>query len=96
MLFETAIGPLAVIMVGAMLVASISIAWEGIITPPAGHAIKEWDYTQQNKQFTKGAELGHFELGSTVILLLGANAVDWVNALQVGKEVQFGQRLAET
>jgi len=95
MLFETTIGPMAVIMVGAMLVASISIAWEGIIAPAQGNAIKEWDYSQENKQFAKGAELGHFELGSTVILLFGANAINWVNSLHEEQAVQLGQKLGE-
>ncbi len=91
MLFDTAAGPMAIVMVGAMLVASINIAWEGDITPPQSKTIKTWDYKQQPKHMMKGEELGYFELGSTVIVLFGAERMRWLETLAPEQTVRFGQ-----
>lgn len=90
-LFSTPAGPMAVILVGAMLVASISTVWGGVITPPALKNIHRWHYTEDKVSLAKGEELGRFQLGSTVILLFSANHIEWLNELDVEKQVQFGQ-----
>lgn len=96
MLFDTPVGAMAVIMVGAMLVANIQIAWEGIVTPPQSKAVRVWNYVGQNKQFAKGDELGYFQLGSTVIVLFEADCARWVETLQPAEVVRFGQLLGYT
>lgn len=93
MLFDTTAGPMAVVMVGAMLVASIHIAWEGTITPPKNKAVNHWSYTNQTKHFAKGDELGYFELGSTVVILFGAQGAQWLETLRPEQTVRFGQLL---
>ena len=92
-LFSTLAGPMAVILVGATLVASISTVWEENITPSATRAIRHWHYLENTAFLSKGEELGRFQLGSTVILLFSANRIDWSNALAIGKNVQFGQSI---
>lgn len=68
--FETHQGPMVVILVGAMIVGSIHTVWAGQVkTFPK--QIKTWDYSDQHLTFKKGDELGHFTVGSTVIVLLG-------------------------
>jgi phosphatidylserine decarboxylase len=69
-LFETACGPLAMVLVGATIVASIETTWAGTITPPAGTDIFRWQYPTEGNEaihFEKGDEMGRFKLGSTVI-----------------------------
>lgn len=66
-IFETAHGPVAVIMVGAALVGSIGTVWDGTIVRRSGVEIK--DYSGQNLIYERGAEIGHFKFGSTVITL---------------------------
>ena len=89
-LFSTPIGPMAVILVGAMLVANISIVWEGIIAPSSGRHIYHWHYLDNKISLMKGQEIGHFQLGSTVILLFAPDHIKWSTHLS-GKIVQFGE-----
>ena len=75
-IFETEIGPLAMVLVGATIVASIETIWAGTVTPPAGKDVFSWNYpTTGDNAITlkKGEEMGRFKLGSTVIFAWGAN-----------------------
>ena len=97
-LFDTPAGPMALVLVGAINVASIETVWAGAITPPLGTSICHWSYPANGDgsvRLDKGAELGRFNMGSTVILLFGRNAVRWGAELQAGSAVKMGQRLAK-
>ena len=91
-LFETIAGKMAVILVGATLVASISTVWSGIVTP-AARQVQHWNYETSSVVLEKGAELGHFQLGSTVIVLFESHRMEWLPALQSTQAVQMGQLL---
>jgi phosphatidylserine decarboxylase len=97
-LFDTDIGPMAVIMVGAIFVASIDTVWAGTVTP-VHQRISRWDYppTSRAKAITldKGEEMGRFNMGSTVILLFGKDAVEWEEELTPGAKVKMGQAVGE-
>jgi phosphatidylserine decarboxylase len=80
--FDTALGPLAVILVGAIFVGSIETVWAGRITPPRGRGIRTTDYGDDGPRLSRGDELGRFNMGSTVILLLPAGSVQWSPDLQ--------------
>lgn len=90
-LFSTPVGPMAVILVGAMLVASMSTVWEGVITPAKTRQIRHWHYAENTVSLAKGEELGRFQLGSTVIVLFSANRMQWSNNLALQSKVQFGE-----
>ncbi|PHN88136.1 phosphatidylserine decarboxylase [Pseudoalteromonas sp. 3D05] len=78
-IFDTEIGPLAMVLVGATIVASIETVWAGTVTPPAGKDVFSWNYpTTGDNAITlkKGEEMGRFKLGSTVILAWGANQAE--------------------
>jgi phosphatidylserine decarboxylase len=69
-IFDTEFGALAMVLVGATIVASIETTWAGTITPPAGSDIFRWQYPKDGDdaiRFEKGDEMGRFKLGSTVI-----------------------------
>lgn len=68
--FKTDFGEAAVILVGAILVGSIQTTWQGKITPPYQKTPKHFTYQAQKISLKKGEELGNFNMGSTVILLL--------------------------
>ena len=92
--FETALGPMAVVLVGALFVGSIETVYAGEINPPrarggAVHSIAEGVGTE----FAKGAELGRFNMGSTVVLLVGNPAVRWSDRFGPGVAVRMGQSL---
>ena len=95
-IFDTDMGPLAVILVGAMIVAGIDTVWSGQITP-AKHGLSVEDYSSQHPaiQLGKGEELGRFRLGSTVILLAGPGALDWAEGFVENSAVQMGSMLAK-
>lgn len=87
--FETAFGEVAFILVGAIMVGSMEVVWEGKITPPYTRSIKEYDYKDKGIKLAKGEEMGRFNMGSTVILLLpdGAPKMN----LQESRSLQMGQ-----
>jgi phosphatidylserine decarboxylase len=91
--FETAGGPLAVVLVGALNVASISTVWHGQVTGPRGR-VRHWDYADaQARHYPRGAELGQFNLGSTVIVVAGAGLLRWEAGLGPQQAVRMGQAL---
>ena len=94
-LFETDAGPMAVVMVGAVFVASIETVWAGSITPRRGRSLQRWDYAdaQPGVRLKCGEEMGRFNMGSTVVLLFANNRVRWVETLRAGVEVRIGQTI---
>jgi len=80
-IFDTELGPMALVLVGATIVASIETVWAGTVTPPAGKDVFRWTYPAsgpQAIQLEKGAEMGRFKLGSTVILAFPAGQVEFL------------------
>ncbi len=93
-IFDTPLGPMAVVKVGAVFVGSIETVWAGEVTPPAGRVVRRWRYADEEVTLAKGDELGRFNMGSTVILLFGPNRVEWEPGLVAGKAVRMGERIA--
>jgi len=88
--FETASGPMVMVLVGAINVSAIETVWTGPIVPPRARQISEYDYRHTTKKINKGDEMGRFNMGSTVIILT-ANKVDWLADFVAGKKVKMGQ-----
>ena len=88
--FETAAGPMVMVLVGAINVSAIETVWSGPVVPPRARKVNEFDYSHTNKPIGKGAEMGRFNMGSTVILLTG-NRVEWLAHIQPGYPVKVGQ-----
>ena len=93
--FETVVGPMAVILVGALFVAGIHTVWQGKITPNNLRNAPTWDYTNESIVLEKGAELGHFEFGSTTIVLFPENTMQWHNSVQAGSFLKMGQTMGD-
>lgn len=77
-LFDTPHGALAMVLVGATIVASIETTWAGTITPPAGKDIHTWHYPASGADaihLKKGDEMGRFKLGSTVVSTFAPNMI---------------------
>lgn len=92
-IFDTAAGPMAVVLVGAMIVAGIETVFAGQVTPQP-KAITRTDYRDpQPVRLEKGDELGRFLLGSTVILVFPENTAAFNDALTAGSAVRMGQDL---
>ncbi len=94
-IFDTAFGPLALVMVGAIIVGGIETVWNGRLTPPHRRNVLPTYYqTMHTVLLQRGAELGRFHMGSTVILLAPPGALEWNRNLAPGQEVRLGQELA--
>lgn len=91
-IFQTEMGLMAVILVGAMIVGSIETVWAGTIAPQKENEIRKWDYTKVDISLKAGEELGRFKMGSTVIVLFPQNHVTWT-AFSPAQEVRMGQLL---
>lgn len=93
--FDTPAGPLALSMVGALFVGSLETVWAGRVTPP--HLRRAEDGGQyapmRPVELARGAEMGRFNMGSTVILLAPPGAVRWSAGLQPGRPVRLGDTL---
>lgn len=95
-LFDTEYGPMAMVLVGAMIVASIETVWGGLITPYK-RRIRHWRYDAASRapiHLDKGAEMGMFKLGSTVIVLFGPGRIRWTDTPSVRGPVRMGELMA--
>ena len=90
-LFDTEAGPMALVLVGAMIVGSVETTWAGVVAPTP-HQITHWQYRGDDAvAFEKGEEMGRFRLGSTVIAVMPKGRAQW-NAEQIaGKTVRLGE-----
>lgn len=93
--FETAVGPMAMILVGAMVVAGIETVWSGQVAPPPKTPSKvDMQVAPEAIELAKGQEMGRFKLGSTVILLFGPDAMAWDEQYTAGTPTCLGEKLA--
>ena len=90
-LFDTAFGQVALVMVGALNVGSIATVWAGDITPAARRVMTR--LPGREVSLDKGAELGRFNMGSTIILLFQQGRARWLGGVRAGAIVRLGQSL---
>lgn len=93
-IFQTDFGPVALILVGAIFVGSMETVWhEGEITPPYTKGILDWHYAKSNIRLNKGEEMGRFNMGSTVVLLLPKAAPEWAEQWKAEMKIKLGEAL---
>ncbi|SMG65863.1 phosphatidylserine decarboxylase [methanotrophic bacterial endosymbiont of Bathymodiolus sp.] len=93
-IFHTEIGPMALVLVGAIFVASIETVWHGEVTPPTVKTMRTWQYIRNNApKLKRGEEMGRFNMGSTIIVLYGKDVMNWEEAFTAGKKVQLGEKI---
>ncbi len=93
-LFDHPVSPWALVMVGALFVGSMETVWAGQITPPYLEGKSAAGYQSQQKiMLRRGDEMGRFNMGSTVILLMPSSKAQWDASVTAGSTVQVGQRL---
>lgn len=90
-LFDTELGRMAVVLVGAMIVAGIETVATGKVKPTG-----RLELNQHNLFLEKGAELGRFYLGSTAIVLFEQNKMQWDAQFKANSTVVMGQALGHT
>lgn len=92
--FDTDTGPVAVILVGAMIVAAIETVFTGQITPLT-KKVQTINFDQHPQSREKGEELGRFLLGSTVVLLFPEGKCQWQKELTAGSSLKVGELMGE-
>jgi phosphatidylserine decarboxylase len=93
-IFDTAQGPVAMVLVGALFVGSMETVWAGQISPPHRRgAVGEIEIPASPVTLGRAAEMGRFNMGSTVILLTAPGMVNWDPAVLPGTTVRMGQSL---
>jgi phosphatidylserine decarboxylase len=93
-LFDTPAGPMAVVLVGAMIVAAIETVWAGLVAPSdKGLQVSDYRHAAPPIQLHKGDELGRFLLGSTAIVLFGPGMAAWRADIGAGTAVRMGEQI---
>ena len=92
--FETDFGPMAVVMVGAMLVSGVETTWSGEEIPAYGHRVVSRDWRAEDITIERFEEMARFNYGSTVIVLVPGGVATLAPGLQGESPVRLGQRLA--
>ena len=93
-IFSTDVGPMAMVLVGATIVASIETVWGGTIAPSRNKELKYWDYSKQNITLKKGEEMGRFKLGSTIVALFPKDSINFSDTLEAGSPTRLGELFA--
>ena len=77
------------VWVGALFVGSMSTVWHGVVAPRRAPCALPLPASAL-APLPLGAELGHFNMGSTVILLFPPGAAHW-NGVEAGQALRVGQ-----
>lgn len=91
--FDCPHGPMVLVLVGATIVGSMATVWHGVVNPPRTREPREWRYDGQDIVLAKGAEMGRFLLGSTVILLFPQNVLTFTPDWAPTKPVRLGEAM---
>ena len=94
--FDTSFGPMASVMVGALLVSGVETVWSGVEIPRYADAITRKDWRGKGIVLERFGEMARFNYGSTVIVLLPPGVAELAPDLQAEMAVKLGQRLATT
>ncbi|WP_454830281.1 archaetidylserine decarboxylase [Pseudoxanthomonas wuyuanensis] len=92
--FDTDFGPMASVMVGALLVSGVETVWSGMEIPAYGDRITRKDYRGKGIVLERFAEMARFNYGSTVIVLLPPGVAELAGQLRAESPVRLGQALA--
>jgi phosphatidylserine decarboxylase len=95
-IFDTARGPLALVLVGATIVGSMATVWHGVVNPPRRPTVTEWRYEADGIALKQGAEMGRFLLGSTVVLLWPQGPVAFNPAWAPARPIRLGEKMADS
>jgi len=92
--FESALGPFVLVLVGATIVGSMATVWHGIVNPPRGRDVREWTYQGNDVVLKKGEEMGRFLLGSTVVMLFPNLPLAFNPVWEPQRPVRLGELMA--
>jgi phosphatidylserine decarboxylase len=86
--------PWVLVLVGATIVGSMATVWHGVVNPPRPGSLREWAYQDQSVELQKGAEMGRFLLGSTVVMLMPPGPLNFNPKWAPGGAIRMGELMA--
>ncbi len=86
-------GPFVLTLVGATIVGSMATVWHGVVNPPRPGTLREWSYRAGEVTLARGAEMGRFLLGSTVVLLFPKDTLRFNPDWQPGRAIRMGESM---
>jgi phosphatidylserine decarboxylase len=87
--------PFVLVLVGATVVGSMATVWHGVVNPPRPGTFRDWRYEgAEAVTLDRGAEMGRFLLGSTVVLLFPAGPLAFNPAWTPGATIRMGEAMA--
>lgn len=92
--FEGPFGLFAMVLVGATIVGSMATVWHGVVNPPRTGRVRDWTYADAPPTLARGAEMGRFLLGSTVVMVFPAGPLRFNPAWAPGLSIRMGQAMA--
>ena len=93
--FESDAGPFVLVLVGATIVGSMATVWHGVVNPPRPGTAREWKYDDQDLVLERGAEMGRFLLGSTVVMLFPKGPLRFNADWAPGGAIRMGEKIAD-
>jgi phosphatidylserine decarboxylase len=92
--FASAFGPFVLTLVGATIVGSMATVWHGQVNPPRLPDVHEWRYEEDvTVNLKKGAEMGRFLLGSTVVMLFPKDAITFNPEWSPTRAIRMGETM---
>jgi phosphatidylserine decarboxylase len=91
--FDSPFGQFVLVLVGATIVGSMATVWHGVVNPPQLAAFREWHYDEQKIELARGAEMGRFLLGSTVVLLFPKDTLTFNPAWSPARSIMMGEAM---
>jgi phosphatidylserine decarboxylase len=93
-LFDGEHGPFVLVLVGATIVGSMATVWHGVVNPPRPGMVREWTYDDRTLHLARGAEMGRFLLGSTVVMLFPPGPMVFNPRWAPGGAIRMGEAMA--
>jgi phosphatidylserine decarboxylase len=73
----------------------MATVWHGVVNPPRPGKVQTWTYDDRDIMLRQGEEMGHFQLGSTVVLLWPVGSLAFDASCTAGAAVRMGQALGQ-
>jgi phosphatidylserine decarboxylase len=84
--------PIALVAVGATMVGSVRLSFDDLRTNQGSRRREHRDLGDAAPKFARGEEWGHFEFGSTIVMLVGADGYD-LDVQALGRPLRLGEAI---
>ena len=94
-LFDSRLGPWALVLVGATIVGSMATVWHGVVNARHAGRLCVYSYENNSISLAQGDEMGRFLLGSTVVMLWPKGSLKFNPVWVPGGSIRMGEAMAD-